>query len=148
MSDKKYVLSKLSLSRLEGVHPNLVQIVKRAIQITDQDFMVVEGVRTREQCMINWGKGRTAAQCKARGIAEKYAQPTLAKVTSLSDPFASKHVKGHAVDLVPWQIDWNDLTKFKAISIAMKQAAKDLGISMAWGGDWKSFKDYPHYELV
>ena len=62
MTKKQYVLSKLSLSRLQGVNPDLVEVVRRAIQLTDQDFMVVEGVRSREQCMINWGKGRTIEQ--------------------------------------------------------------------------------------
>lgn len=148
MSKQKYILSKLSLSRLEGVHPELVKVVQRAIQLTDQDFMVVEGVRSREQCMINWGKGRTVDQCKLRGIPEKYAQPKLSKVTWLLDPFASKHVKGQAVDLVPFPVDWNDLSKFKAISVAMKAAAVELGIGLAWGGNWVKSKDYPHFELV
>lgn len=57
-----YILSQRSLNNLKGVHPNLVKVVKRAIEITGQDFMVIEGVRSREQCMINYGKGRTAAQ--------------------------------------------------------------------------------------
>ena len=56
---KKFVLSKLSLGRLNGVDANLVKVVQRAIEITPQDFMVVEGVRTKEQCYINYGKGRT-----------------------------------------------------------------------------------------
>lgn len=147
MNDKKFVLSKLSLSRLDGVNGSLQKVVKRAIQITSQDFAVVEGLRTREQCMINWGKGRTAAQCIAKGISAKYAQPSVARVTSLNNPFSSLHVTGRAVDLVPYPVDWNDLSKFKAIATAMKQAAKELGVSMDWGGDWKTFKDYPHFEL-
>ena len=148
MTKKQYVLSKLSLSRLEGVNPDLVKVVRRAIQLTDQDFMVVEGVRSHEQCMINWGKGRTVEQCKLRGIPEKFAQPKVSKVTWLTDPFASKHVKGEAVDLVPYPVDWNDLSKFKTISVAMKAAAVELNVAMAWGGNWVKTKDYPHFELV
>ncbi|MDS7929608.1 M15 family metallopeptidase [Acinetobacter sp. V102_4] len=145
---KSFVLSKLSLSRLEGVHPKLVAIVKRAIQITQQDFMVVEGVRSKEQCYINYGKGRTVAECQVKGVPAKYAQPKLSKVTWLNNPLSSLHVSGRAVDLVPYPVDWNDLSKFKVISVAMKQAAKELGVTMDWGGDWKSTKDYPHFELV
>ena len=49
--------------------------------------MVLEGVRSREQCMVNYGKGRTVAQCTAKGIPAKYAQPKLNKVTWLNNPF-------------------------------------------------------------
>ncbi|ENW79757.1 hypothetical protein F909_02860 [Acinetobacter sp. ANC 3929] len=144
---KKYILSKLSLSRLVGLHVELESVVKRAIEITEQDFVVVEGVRTKEQCYINYGKGRTAEQCKAKGVPAQYAQPKVAKVTWLNNPLSSRHVTGHAVDLVPYPVDWNDLNKFKKISVAMKQAAKDLGVALDWGGDWRSSKDYPHFEL-
>ncbi|WP_320159395.1 MULTISPECIES: M15 family metallopeptidase [unclassified Acinetobacter] len=148
MSKQKYILSKLSLSRLEGVHPELVKVVQRAIQLTDQDFMVVEGVRSKEQCYINYGKGRTASQCKAKGVPIKYAQPNLSKVTWLNNPLASNHVTGQAVDLVPYPVDWNDLKKFQVVANAMQAAAKDLGVKLSWGGNWKTSKDYPHFELA
>ena len=142
----KYKLSERSLKSLEGVNPNLVKVVERAIELTEQDFLVLEGVRSKEQCYINYGKGRTAAQCSAKGVPTKYAQPSLSKVTWLNDPLASKHVTGNAVDLVPYPIDWNTISKFTTISKAMKQAAKELGIDLEWGGDWTK-KDYPHFEL-
>lgn len=148
MSKQKYILSKLSLSRLEGVHPDLVKVVKLAITLTDQDFMVVEGVRSKEQCYINYGKGRTASQCQAKGVPIKYAQPNLSKVTWLNNPLASNHVTGQAVDLVPYPVDWNDLKKFQVVANAMQAAAKDLGVKLSWGGNWKTSKDYPHFELA
>lgn len=144
---KKYILSKLSLSRLVGLNTRLDAVVKHAIEITEQDFLVVEGIRSKEQCYINYGKGRNAAQCIAKGVPVKYAQPKLAKVTWLNNPLGSKHVTGNAVDLVPYPLDWEDLNKFKKIAVAMKQAAKDLDVSIDWGGDWTSSKDYPHFEL-
>ena len=152
---KKFVLSKLSLGRLEGVNPALVKVVKRAIEITPQDFMVVEGVRSKEQCYINYGKGRTVAQCTAKGVPAKYAQPKLAKVTWLNNPLSSKHVSGKAVDLVPYPVNWNDLTKFDQVAKAMFAAAKELGVSIRWGADWdndgnyreKGEYDSPHFEL-
>lgn len=147
MSEKKFVLSNLSLSRLEGVHPSLLNVVKRAIEITTQDFLVVEGVRSKEQCYINYGKGRTVEQCLSKGVPAKYAQPKLAKVTWLNNPLSSKHVTGKAVDLVPYPVDWKDLKKFKKISDAMQQAAKEMEVTLEWGGDWKKSKDYPHFEL-
>ena len=143
----KFKLSERSLKSLEGVNPNLVKVVERAIELTEQDFLVLEGVRSKEQCYINYGKGRTAAQCSAKGVPTKYAQPNLSKVTWLNNPLASKHVTGNAVDLVPSPVDWNTISKFTTISKAMKQAAKELGVKLSYGGDWTK-KDYPHWELA
>ena len=148
-------LSQKSLDSLNGVDKRLQRVVKRAIQLTKQDFMVLEGVRTIQQCMVNYGKGRTAAQCVAKGVPAQYANPNAAKVTWLNDPFASKHVSGKAVDLVPYPVDWNDLKKFDAIAQAMLQAAKELGIPIRWGADWdndgkpreRGESDSPHFEI-
>ena len=150
-----YKLSERSLQRLQGVHPNLVKVVKRAIEISKQDFTVLEGVRTKKQCMINYGKGRTIAQCVAKGVPAQYANPNAAKVTWLNNPFASKHVSGKAVDLVPYPVDWDDLKKFDTIAQAMLQAAKELGVPVRWGADWdgdgkpreRGESDSPHFEI-
>lgn len=143
----KYKLSERSLKSLEGVDPNLVKIVKRAIEITEQDFIVIEGLRTKEQMMINYGKGRTVAQLAVHGIPASYAKPKEAKVTWLNNPFASNHAKGKAVDIVPAPVDWNSIAKFKKINEAMQAAAKEFGIKLSYGGDWTK-KDYPHWELA
>ena len=148
-------LSQKSLDRMNGVDERLQRVVKRAIQLTKQDFMVLEGVRTKEQCMINYGKGRTIAQCVAKGVPAQYANPNADKVTWLNDPFISKHCDGKAVDLVPYPVDWNDLKKFDAIAQAMLQAAKELGIPIRWGADWdgdgkpreRGESDSPHFEI-
>ena len=142
-----FKLSQRSLNSLNGVDPNLVKVVKRAIELTEQDFIVIEGLRTREQMMINYGKGRTAAQLAVHGIPASYAKPKEAKVTWLNDPFASNHAKGKAVDIVPSPVDWNDISKFKKINEAMQAAAKELGVKLSYGGDWTK-KDYPHWELA
>ena len=150
-----YQLSKRSLSRLAGVDDKLVAVVKRAIEISDVDFMVLEGVRSKEQCMINYGKGRTAALVQAKGIPARYAKPSAAKVTWLNNPFASKHCEGKAVDLVPYPVDWNDLSKFDKIATAMLQAAKELKVNVRWGADWdndgkpreRGESDSPHFEI-
>ena len=143
----KYKLSERSLNSLNGVDPNLVKVVKRAIELTEQDFIVIEGLRTREQMMINYGKGRTVAELAVHGIPASYAKPKEAKVTWLNDPFASNHAKGKAVDIVPAPVDWDDISKFKKINEAMQAAAKELGIKLSYGGDWTK-KDYPHWELA
>lgn len=156
-------LGTKSLSKLEGVHPDMARVVKRAAMLAtpDLDFTVLEGVRSREQMMVNYGKGRTAAQLAAKGIPAKYAQPGAAKVTWLNNPFASNHRVqadgfGWAVDLAPWPIDWNDGKRFEALAELMFSAANLEKVHIRWGRDWnengryeeKGETDGPHFELV
>lgn len=118
------ILGKRSLERLNGVHPDLVKVVKRAIEITTVDFSVTEGLRTRER----------QAQLVAAGA---------------SQTMKSRHITGHAVDVAAWigrEVRW-DWPLYSEIAKAMKQASKELNIPIIWGGDWVSFKDGPHFEL-
>ena len=150
-----FKLSARSIERLIGVNDDLARVVKRAIELSPIDFMVLEGVRSKEQAYINWGKGRTVAQLQAKGVPAKYAAPHLAKVTWLSNPLSSKHISGNAVDLVPYPVDWTDLKKFDQIAAAMFAAAGELGIKIRWGADWDSDGNYrekgetdsPHFEI-
>lgn len=145
-----------SLKRLEGINPRLRKVVDRALEIAEEDFMVIEGLRTKEQAWANWGKGRTAAQCQAAGVPTKYAQPSAAKVTWLKNPLNSKHISGDAVDLAPSPLDWNDLKRFDNMASAMFKASAELQIPIRWGADWdddgvfreKGETDSPHFELV
>ena len=119
-----YVLSKKSLDRLSGVHHDLVEVVKRAIKITEVDFTVLEGVRS-----------------KAR-------QEQLVKAGA-SQTMRSRHLTGHAVDLgayVAGQVRW-DWPLYHKIADAVKKAASELNVPVEWGGDWKTFKDGPHFQL-
>lgn len=120
-----YKLSEKSLDRLKGLHPDLVKVVKRAIEITDIDFSVGEGLRsiTRQK--------------------ELYAEGATTTMNS-------RHLTGHAVDLFALdengKVTW-DWKYYHPLSDAVKQAAKDVGVTIEWGGDWSKFKDGPHYQL-
>ncbi|EPK3419627.1 M15 family metallopeptidase [Proteus mirabilis] len=119
-------LSKRSEENLRGVHPDLVKVVHRALEITDIDFMVIEGKRNeaRQRQLVASGKSQT---------------------------MNSRHLTGHAVDCAPLvnnQIPWNDWSYFKKVADAMMQAAKELGVDIEWGGNWKTFKDGPHFQLT
>jgi peptidoglycan L-alanyl-D-glutamate endopeptidase CwlK len=118
------VLSKKSLSKLDGVNPALIKVVKRAIEISTIDFGVTEGLRTleRQREMVRTKKSQT---------------------------MNSKHLIGRAVDLVALvngAISW-DWKYYIDISNAMKSAAKELGVNIEWGGDWKTLKDGVHFQL-
>ena len=150
-SKPKFSFSNTSLTRLQTCHPDIQKVIHRAMEITTMNFMVLEGERTKEQAYINWGKGRTVEQLAAKGIPAKYAQPKLSKVTWLSDPLNSKHIKqkdgyAHAIDVVPSPINWENITEFEKLGKIVKQAAKDVGVKIEWGGDW-SKPDYPHVQI-
>lgn len=117
-------LSSRSLKSLEGVHPDLVKVVKRAIQITDIDFVVIEGRRTpaRQAELVKAGASKT---------------------------MKSRHLTGHAVDIVPLlggKVRW-DWPLYQSLALAIKKAAIDKSVPVEWGGDWRTFKDGPHWQL-
>jgi peptidoglycan L-alanyl-D-glutamate endopeptidase CwlK len=142
-------LSQASLAKLEGVDPDLVAVVKRAIELTAVDFKVAQGLRSKEEAYVNWGKGRTVAQLFAAGVPtpQRYAKPELAKVTWLAKPLGSKHITGKAVDLLPAPYDWKEHAPFVAVNVAMQAAARELGVRVVWGGSWRSSPDLPHFEV-
>ncbi len=119
-----FKLSGRSLARLSGVHNDLFGVVERAIQITEVDFTVLEGLRTasRQRELVHAGASET---------------------------INSRHLTGHAVDLGAWvtgAVRW-DWPLYYKIADAMKQAAHELGVPIEWGGDWATFKDGPHFQL-
>ena len=132
-----FKLGKTSLARLKGVDETLVNVVKRAIEISEVDFTVLEGVRTLERQRELYAQGRTAP----------------GKIVTWT--MKSRHIEGKAVDLVPYPLDWNDLEKFNKIKDAMFQAAKELDVNLRWGADWNGNGEYrekgeydsPHFEI-
>lgn len=117
-------LSNKSIDRLKGLHPDLVKVVKRAVEISDLDFTVLEGLRT---------------VARQKELVKKGASKTM----------NSRHLTGHAVDLAPvsnGSVSWDWPLYYKLEKI-VKRAAKDVGVTIEWGGDWKTFKDGPHWQL-
>lgn len=147
--------------RLTQVHPTLINIVKRAVATLPFDVTVIEGVRTDEQCYINFGKGRNVAQCIAGNCPAKYANPGVAKITWLNHALSCNHRRkadgfGHAVDLFPGTWDVKTGGPYDIVAKAMFDAAKLAGAHIRWGADWnqngkpreKGETDNPHFELL
>lgn len=119
-----FSLGQKSKDRLSGVHPDLIKVVNRAIEITTCDFAVIEGVRS-----------------KAR-------QEQLVKAGA-SQTMKSRHLTGHAVDLgayVNGSVRW-DWPLYNQLADVMKKAAAELKVPIEWGGDWTTLKDGPHFQL-
>lgn len=146
-----FSLGASSRQRLTGVHKNMVELVELAIQHTGVDFSVHEGLRTPE---------------RQQGLVAAGASKTM----------NSRHLTGHAVDLVPFiegELRW-DWPLCLQIADAMRSASQELDIPVIWGGVWdieldriegdleeamhlyagrmrargkRPFLDGPHYEL-
>lgn len=113
--------SERSKEHLSEIHLDLYEVVFFARLISDVPFEVTDGFRTIEEQRDYFNSG-------------------------FSQTMNSKHLTGHAVDLVPTPVRW-DREAFEPIAEAMKKASDILDIPIVWGGDWKTFKDYPHFEL-
>jgi len=117
-------LTSRDLSRLSGVHPDLVRVIKRAATMSPIVFTVLEGVRTIERQKELLAKGAT---------------------TTMN----SRHLTGHAVDIAPMvgtEISWAWPLYYDLAKI-IKQAAKLEAVPIDWGGDWLKFRDGPHWQL-
>lgn len=124
-----FKLSQRSRNKLVGVHPDLIRVVERAIQLTTIDFTVTCGVRTiaEQKVLVAQGASKT---------------------------MNSRHIPGKdgyskAVDLAAMigaEVRW-DWPLYSKLADAMKAAAKELNVPLEWGGDWKTFKDGPHFQL-
>lgn len=148
-----FKLSNISKERLEGIKPELRAVVERAIEITEVDFGVTQGLRTMEQ---------------QEALVARGASKTM----------KSKHLTGDAVDLAAYigsRVSW-EITLYDNIADAMKQAAIELNTPIRWGAAWtvaditkwegtmeeamnayvdwrrkegrRPFIDAPHFELV
>lgn len=124
--------SERSLKNRQGVHPDLLRVLDRALQFSPVDFVIVEGVRTL---------------ARQRELLKAKATTTL----------NSRHLTGHAIDFYAWvdidrdgKVEFEEMSHYplmKQIADAIKSAAEELRVPIIWGGDWKKFKDYPHIEL-
>ncbi|QXO64392.1 M15 family metallopeptidase [Morganella morganii] len=122
--------SKRSEDNLKGVNSDLVRVIRRALEITPVDFIVIEGLRTqaRQKELVAAGKSQTNN---------------------------SRHLTGHAVDIIPVNTKWQ-IEEFKPLLKAVKQAADELGVKLRFGINWKNdpslpietrFIDAPHVEI-
>lgn len=117
--------SQRSKDRLVGVHPDLVKVATRALELTPVDFGITEGVRSLETQKKYFAEGK-------------------------SQTMKSRHLHGFAVDVVAYPKDkdtWN-MKYYRMIADAFKQASKEFNIPIKWGGDFLTFKDGVHFELL
>lgn len=123
------ILSEKSRIKLTGAHPDLAKVIERAAALSSIDFTVLEVTRTlaRQKELVAKGASKTM---KSRHL-----------------PGADG--KSRAVDIAPLdggQVSWA-WPLYHKLAVVIKQAAKEVGVPIEWGGDWRSFKDGPHWQL-
>ena len=124
-----FTLTPTDLAKLKGVDPKLVKVIVEAAKTARTPFRVLEGLRT------------------AAKQAEYFRAGTSMKNGTTN---MSNHQLGKAVDIVPLvngKVVTRSWTPFYPMADNIKATAKYLGIKVTWGGDWKSFKDGPHFEI-
>lgn len=125
-----FLFSARSEEKLQGVHPDLVKVVRMALYVSRTDFVIIEGVRTLEKQLEYYRAGKSRTK-------------------------KSRHLTGHAVDIMPWLDTDDDGDKegswerehFYPINDAMREASSITKIPVEWGGSWSSFPDMPHWQL-
>jgi peptidoglycan L-alanyl-D-glutamate endopeptidase CwlK len=138
-----FSFSDSSLKKLEGVHPDLIKVVCRAIALSEVDFKIIEGVRTPARQKILYAQGRTKPG-------------PIVTWTLRSNHFVNpKTGFGHAIDVLPAPYDWKHGKVWDQMAKAMFEAADELDTPIRWGADWdrdgkpreRGETDSPHFEL-
>lgn len=125
-------LSPASQAKLNAVRGDLKNVFNEAAKTLPFDVTIIEGYRTKERQQELFNKGATKV-------------------------LTSRHMSGNALDIAPYPVDWNDTERFVVLAHHMFAAAKKLGVTIRWGGNWSridelqkppsSFVDMPHFEL-
>lgn len=146
----KYSFSQTSLEKMKKVHPKLIEVMKEAIVNSPFDFRITAGARTAEEQNYLYQIGRTRAGVKVTNC-DGYKSKSNHQIKS--DGY------GYAVDIFVCGAYENgvykkftteegyEFVKLKKVSDHIKKIAKEKGINVEWGGDWKNSWDSPHFEL-
>ena len=121
-----YKFSKRSKDNLATADEKLQLLFNEVIK--EFDCTVIEGHRSLERQKELFDKGAS-------------------QIDGISKKGKHNYFPSRAVDVVPYPLDWNDIESFKLLASVVKRKALDLGINVQWGGDWVSFKDYPHWQI-
>ena len=145
-----FVLSKRSLDKMIGVHPQVIQVMKAAITNSPYDFLITHGVRTAAEQNRLYQQGRkTKGPRVTNADGYKVRSNHQAKSDGLGYAvdiaLCGEVINGKYVKYTNTPQMYND-KKMRTTAAHIKRVAASLGIPLQWGGDWK-FYDSPHFEL-
>ena len=131
---------KQSLDRLSTCHPDIQKVMNEAIK--HYDFTILFGYRSPQEQFELYKQGRKLVNNKWEKVGA-----TVTNLDGITKVSEHNYKPSRAIDIAPYPIDWNDTNRFKDLAKIVKDAAKTVGVSIEWGGDWKSFVDLPHYQI-
>ena len=119
-----FPFGKKSLEARATLHPDLVKVVDEAAK--EVNITLLCGHRGQEDQDKAYSEGKS-----------KLKWPKSRHNTWPSE----------AVDIAPYPLDWKNIKAFKEMAEKVKEAAENVNVEIEWGGDWTTFKDYPHFQL-
>ena len=148
MQTSNFYFSERSQNKLENVHPYLVTIAKRAIELSYVDFAITCGFRHKDEQYSLYKAGKS-------------------QLDGWNKRSYHNLNPSQAIDIAPYygnKIEWHNNYLWGAIVNAFYLAEKELyqkssiyrdKWSMRWGGDWanegllgsSNFMDAPHFEI-
>ncbi|WP_050816559.1 M15 family metallopeptidase [Brevibacillus laterosporus] len=128
----------------DGINPTVkksaLELIRRAYE-ENIFVLITSGFRSMEEQAALYGQGRESYVYNGKD----YGDPTKPIVTQVK-PGKSNHNFGLAIDFVLLSEDGNRaIWDVNDNWIRVANMGKELGFK--WGGDWTSFKDYPHLEM-
>lgn len=127
-----------SLERLKTCEYQIQMIFNEVIK--ERACIVICGARTLAEQQAAFKGGFS----KLDGINKK-SKHQVSKEQPLSraiDVLPAKSVRGRLT------LDWNDVKEHTDFANFVLKKAAELNVKLIWGGNWKTFKDRPHYELA
>jgi len=114
-----------SRSKLETCEQEIQDVLNEAIK--HYDFSVIDGHRDMERQNLYFNDGKSQVRWP----------------NSRHNSYPSQ-----AVDIVPYPGGFdNPNSEFDRMATYVLSAAAKLGVELEWGGHWKNFKDYAHFQL-
>ncbi len=132
--------SQRSLDRLATCHDDIQKVMNEAIK--HFDFTVLSGFRSPKEQLELYKQGREFKDGQWVKVGK-----TVTNVDGVNVKSNHNYSPSRAIDIAPYPIDWNNIERFEKMAVIVMQCAKQLGVELKWGGDWR-LRDYPHFELV
>lgn len=119
-----YKFSKTSIDKLNTCHKDLQTLAYELIK--HRDITIICGFRSKKE----QDAAVAAGNSKTKWPKSKHnSYPSM------------------AFDIAEYPVQWDDIKQWQEFCKFVKDTANSLGIEIVSGGDWKSLKDYPHFEL-
>ena len=128
---KHHKFGKTSEENLKQVHPALVKVARRALELSQVDFGITCGVRSMVDQADRVADGDSGTM-NSRHVVEN----NDCKMACAVDAMAYVDGKG------TWEF-WT----YRKIAKAFFRAAIENGVQIEWGGFWRKPKDGPHFQL-